>query len=152
MINMRKLIVSMNLTLDGFMSGKSCELDWHFKYWSPEMAEELAMQLSKADSIFLGRKTFEAMAAHWPQKAMDPTIARDDLPFVEMMNRQHWESPRTTFSGDPVSGLGAISDLPRRSPKDVQSQRMALYYPDVIDIHIYPGINIASCGPFGNVK
>ena len=36
---MRKLIVSMNVTPDGFMSGPDCELDWHFESWNNEMAE-----------------------------------------------------------------------------------------------------------------
>ena len=63
--NSRKLIVSMNITLDGFMSGPRCELDWHFKYWTAEMAEFMEQQLASADTILLGRLTYEAMANYW---------------------------------------------------------------------------------------
>ncbi len=66
---MRKLIVSMNVTLDGFLLGPNCELDWHFTYWTAEMAEALCEQLLKADTILLCRVTYLAMAKFWPAKA-----------------------------------------------------------------------------------
>lgn len=77
----------MNVTLDGFMSGPDCELDWHFKSWTSEMAETLCEQLNKADTILFGRVTYMAMARYWPSKAMDLSCPREDLAFVEMMNR-----------------------------------------------------------------
>ena len=83
---MRKVVVSMNVTLDGFMSGSNCELDWHFKSWTREMADLLYEQLSKADTIILGRITFNAMAAYWPIKAMDLSFPREDLAFANLMN------------------------------------------------------------------
>ena len=83
---MRKVVVSMNVTLDGFMSGSNCELDWHFKSWTREMADLLYEQLSKADTILLGRITFNAMAAYWPVKAMDLSFPREDLAFANLMN------------------------------------------------------------------
>ena len=83
---MRKLIVSMNMTLDGFLSGPSCELDWHFESWSNDMAASLAMQLARADTILLGRVTYTAMAAYWTARALDTTCPREDIAFVDMMN------------------------------------------------------------------
>lgn len=84
---MRKLIVSMNITLDGYMSGLHCDLDWHFKYWSEEMGEVLCTALSKADTILLGRNTYQAMARYWPSKVADTTCRGEDFAFAEMMNR-----------------------------------------------------------------
>ena len=83
---MRKLIVSMNVTLDGFMSGLNCELDWHFDKWTTEMAERLGEQLSEADTIVLGRVTFNAMAKYWSFKATDLSLPREDIAFADMMN------------------------------------------------------------------
>ena len=84
---MRKLVVSMNITLDGFISGPHCELDWHFKHWTSKMAEALARQLSRADTIVLGRVTYCAMAKFWMSKSGDPGLPREDLAFADMMNR-----------------------------------------------------------------
>lgn len=83
---MRKVIVSMNVTLDGFMSGPNCELDWHFQSWTTEMADLLYEQLSKADTILLGRVTYNAMAKYWAAKARDISIPREDIAFANMMN------------------------------------------------------------------
>lgn len=83
---MRKLIVSMNLTLDGLMSGPDCELDWHFKCWTPEMGEALCAQLSRADTILLGRVTYQAMAKYWLSKAADLSLRGEDFAFADMMN------------------------------------------------------------------
>ncbi|QHT65913.1 dihydrofolate reductase [Rhodocytophaga rosea] len=84
---MRKLIVSMNVTLDGFLSGPDCELDWHFQRWTSDMAECACEQLSKADTILLGRVTYNAMARYWTAKLHDLSFPREDLAFADMMHR-----------------------------------------------------------------
>lgn len=83
---MRKLIVSMNITLDGFMAGPNCELDWHFKSWTTEMAESQCEQLSHADTILLGGVTYRAMARYWPTVNTDLSFPRGDIAFADMMN------------------------------------------------------------------
>ncbi len=83
---MRKLIVSMNVTLDGFMSGPDCGLDWHFKSWTSEMGASLCRQLAEADTILLGRVTYTAMANYWNAKALQVSCSREDVLFTEMMN------------------------------------------------------------------
>jgi dihydrofolate reductase len=76
----------MNMTLDGFISGSDCELDWHFQSWNEEMALSLSEQLSQADTILLGRNTYNAMAEFWPAKIADPSFPREDVAFADMMN------------------------------------------------------------------
>lgn len=76
----------MNVTLDGFMSGPDCELDWHFRMWSNEMAEEAGKQLARADTIILGGITYRAMAKYWPLQATSLACAREDIAFADMMN------------------------------------------------------------------
>lgn len=76
----------MNVTLDGFLSGSECELDWHFESWNNEMAECACEQLSKADTILLGGVTYRAMAKYWQSKAMNVCCAREDIAFADMMN------------------------------------------------------------------
>ena len=76
----------MNITLDGFMAGPNCELDWHFNYWNEEMSECACEQLSCADTILLGRVTYGVMAKYWPSKARDLSFPREDIAFADMMN------------------------------------------------------------------
>jgi dihydrofolate reductase len=68
---MRKLIVSMNVTLDGFMSGPKGELNWHFPLFTEEMSRTSWQQLLETDTVLLGRKTFERMACYWSKAAFD---------------------------------------------------------------------------------
>lgn len=83
---MRKVIVSMNVTLDGFIAGPNCELDWHFNSWTEEMAVLFCEELSRADTILLGRKTYVAMAKFWTTKVCSLSLSRDDIAFADMMN------------------------------------------------------------------
>ena len=62
---MKPLIVSCNLTVDGFMSGPDNSLEFIL-----ELAEKFG---SIADSIVVGRQTFLDMAAYWP--AVDSKMA-----------------------------------------------------------------------------
>lgn len=86
-VAMRKVIVSMNLTLDGYISGPDCGLDWHFNRWAPDMGERLAAELNRSDTILLGRVTYQAMASYWPKQIADTSGAREDLAFADLMNR-----------------------------------------------------------------
>jgi dihydrofolate reductase len=83
---MRKIIVSMNVTSDGFMAGPDCELNWHFNFWNQEMTISLTEQLAQSDTILLGRITYCAMAAYWPFRISDPLFFKEDITFADMMN------------------------------------------------------------------
>ena len=83
---MRSLIVSMNMTLDGFMAGPECELDWHFRSWNDEMARTTVEHLRRADTILLGRTTYNAMAQYWPSKVDGLDSCREDVAFANMMH------------------------------------------------------------------
>jgi dihydrofolate reductase len=60
----KPLIVSCNVTVDGFMAGPDNDLD--FIVDDPQLEDELAGKFrSVADTIVVGRQTFFDMAAHW---------------------------------------------------------------------------------------
>ena len=96
----------MNVTLDGFISGLESELDWHFQNWSSDMAELLSQELGNADTIILGRSTYDAMSEYWPTRSECLSIPREDIAFADMMNshtklvfstsirRVHWRNSR----------------------------------------------------------
>lgn len=83
---MRKLVVSLNVTLDGFVAADDDSLDWHAPYWTDEIAETTTELLSRADTILLGRNTYQAMAAYWPFQAKSMSFPRTDIAYADMMN------------------------------------------------------------------
>ncbi|MCC8425379.1 dihydrofolate reductase family protein [Mucilaginibacter sp. UR6-11] len=76
----------MNISLDGFMAGPDGGLDWHLQNWTNDMGRLLSEQLSRADTILLGRNTYSAMAGYWPAVGNTLSLSRDDLAFADMMN------------------------------------------------------------------
>ena len=121
----------MNVTLDGFMSGPGCELDWHFKYWTTEMAEFMEQQLACADTILLGRITYEAMASYWGPKAMDLSTPLEDRAFAHMMNSHC----KVVFSE-------TLGHLPWKNSKRIWGN----LYPEIIKLKGLPGKDIMLYG------
>src|SRR5690349_4396525 len=91
---MRKLIVSMNCTLDGYLSGQQCEMDWHFKHWTTDMSDALYKQLSKADTILMGRTTYEVFS-RFANPRLQLATGYDNFLFFDMLNRYE----KIVFSG-----------------------------------------------------
>jgi dihydrofolate reductase len=60
---MRKITAGLFISLDGVVEDPQ---DWHFPYFNEEMGEAVAAQLGSADTILLGRKTYEGFAEAWP--------------------------------------------------------------------------------------
>lgn len=82
---MRKLIVSMNVTLNGMMAGPQGELDWHEPFWDDEMSRAAALQLGNADTLLFGRVTYQGMAPYW-QAQQNAFAPREDVDYSQMMN------------------------------------------------------------------
>ena len=64
---MRKVILYMMVTLDGFFEGPNGEIDWHNV--DQEFNELAIEQLDSVDILLFGRKTYELMASYWPTPA-----------------------------------------------------------------------------------
>ena len=84
---MRKIILSMNITKDGFVADPDGSLDWHFPYWNYEMCNSMCRMLSECDTILLGKNTYNAFAGYWMLKENDLKIPAMDVPMAYMMNR-----------------------------------------------------------------
>ena len=135
---MRKIILSMNITEDGFIAGPRGELDWHFPYWNREMCESFCRVLSKADTILLGRKTYNAFAGYRTGKGTETAIATEDHALLDMMNRYTkivvsktlitlpWMNS-TLIQGDVLSGMKQLKQNHGKDIVVVGSGRLASY-------------------------
>jgi dihydrofolate reductase len=124
---MRKLIISMNISLDGYLSGPQGDLDWHFEIWDERMGEKMLKLLQETDTIILGRLTYEAMAKYWTVKPLENNFPRQDLAIADKMNqhnkivlsktiRQSLWHPTLFVSGNPT---GEIRLLKEKTGKDM---------------------------------
>jgi dihydrofolate reductase len=81
---MRKVILSMPITLDGFIEGPHQELDWVIA--DDELHDYYTELLKKADLILYGRVTYELMLSYWPTAATDLSITKGMLRFANTLN------------------------------------------------------------------
>ena len=84
---MRKLIFSMNTTLDGFIAGPNGELDWAIA--DNEIHDYYTAQLESSDFILLGRGVFEALEGFWPTAEENPSLTKSDIAFARAINSVH---------------------------------------------------------------
>lgn len=63
---MRKLIMWNMVTLDGFFEGaQPWDIDFHNAGWGDELQRFANEQMSAADLLLFGRRTYEGMARYW---------------------------------------------------------------------------------------
>ena len=72
---MRKIVAGLFMSLDGVVEAPET---WHFPYFNDEMGEAVSSQMAAADTMLLGRRTYEEFAAYWADKT--------DEPFADTMN------------------------------------------------------------------
>lgn len=74
---MRKITAGLFIALDGVIEDPQ---DWHFPYYNEEMGAAVDAQLGNADTLLLGRKTYDSFAGAWPDReaggAEDAEFAR----------------------------------------------------------------------------
>jgi dihydrofolate reductase len=122
---MRKIIVSMMISLDGFYEGSNQDISWHtvdddFNMYSIKMMDEL-------DTILFGRKTYELFENYWPIALKDPSTIKDDLVIAKWiddankivisktLDKVNWKN--TTLIHDNI--IEQISKLKNESGKNI---------------------------------
>lgn len=63
---MRKVILSMMASLDGYIEGPQNDINWHV--WDQEMDEYMMGFFSTVDTFIYGRKSYELMIDCWPKQ------------------------------------------------------------------------------------
>lgn len=92
---MRKLIMKMSVSLDGFVADSDDKKDWLFKTGDEESLAWSVDEIRQAGLITMGRKSFETMAPYWPTATG---------PFAAPMN----EIPKAIFTKNGFSGIDSL--------------------------------------------
>src|SRR6266516_3081687 len=62
---MRKITAGLFISVDGVVEDPQ---DWHFPYFNGEMGAAVDAQLAAADTLLLGRTTYDSFAGAWPDR------------------------------------------------------------------------------------
>jgi dihydrofolate reductase len=114
---MRKITAGLFISLDGVVEAPE---EWHFPYYNEEMGAAVDAQLGAADTLLLGRKTYEAFAAVWPERE---TAEEGDARFAKKLGDARKivvsdQQPDLTWrnsellEGDLVEGVTALRNEP----------------------------------------
>lgn len=98
---MRKLVLKMSTSLDGFVCGPGGELVWLFKHIDPEMTAWTVDRISQAGLHLMGSRTFRDMAAWWPYSTEPFAPPMNNIPKA-VFSRSGAEALR---NGEPTAGL-----------------------------------------------
>jgi dihydrofolate reductase len=105
---MRKLILFMHTTLDGFVAGPSGEMDWINV--NEEIFDFASDQTTKADTAVYGRKTYEMMQAYWPTAGDQPQASRHDVEHSKWYNEVEKVVISRSMKGQQLPKTTIVSD------------------------------------------
>jgi dihydrofolate reductase len=74
---MRKILLLIHTSLDGFVAGLNGEMDWI--HIDDEMFDEVGKLTQRSDTVIYGRVTFEMMESYWPTAGQKPNASRHDI-------------------------------------------------------------------------
>jgi dihydrofolate reductase len=89
---MRKIILMMSVSVDGFIEGPNRELDWHMV--DDELHRHFNEQLSAMGAFLEGRVTYELMARFWPTADTNPSSTAPMVEFARIWR----DMPKIVFS------------------------------------------------------
>jgi dihydrofolate reductase len=78
--NVRKIIVTMWGTLDGFIAGSNGEMNWIMV--DQAMGQYEDDLVSSADTLILGRVTYQSFAGSWPYVSDNPSVSEGEKKYA----------------------------------------------------------------------
>lgn len=89
---MRKVILHINMSVDGFTAGPTGELDW--VVIDPESWGDIVTKLHDTDTVLLGRLNYEGFYGYWPHVATYPHSTPIDIEYSRWLDA----TPKVVFS------------------------------------------------------
>jgi dihydrofolate reductase len=114
---MRRITAGLFISLDGVVEEPG---NWHFPYFDDEMGAAVDGQLGAADTLLLGRKTYDSFAGAWPGRE---AAGGDDASFAKTLgdarkivvsnqNLQFTWRNSEQLQGDFVEAVTALKNEP----------------------------------------
>lgn len=133
---MRKVILFINTTIDGFVARPDGGLDW--MQWDDEQVDEYFTTdlRATADTILTGRKTYQSFESAWPARATDSSLPQHMYEFANWMI----DTPIVVFT-KTMDTFGL--EQARRAESDIAAEVAALRAEPGKDMVIFGGADTA---------
>lgn len=107
---MRRVVLQMGVTLDGYVAGTGGEGGWGLPAEHPDVRAWKVASLRQAGTHIMGRVTYQQMAGHWPNAAGDYSAFMNKLPevvFSKTLPAAGWVGSRIA-RGDLAEKIAAL--------------------------------------------
>jgi dihydrofolate reductase len=103
---MRKLVLKMSISADGFISGPKGEIDWLLRTVDKSAKSWIENTLWQAGIHIMGSKTFHDMASYWPTSADILAAPMNEIPKIVFSKKGYLEQ---TGTATPTQALNDSS-------------------------------------------
>lgn len=86
---MRKVILNMTMTFDGFFCGPNGELDWMSQAPDQELNDDIVAFFQGIDQGFIGYPTASGMIPYWLSVAQNPAASKEERAIAQAVNTLH---------------------------------------------------------------
>ncbi len=112
---MRRIVAGLFVSLDGVVESPE---RWQMPYFNQEMGGEIGAQMAQADTLLLGRRTYEEFAAFWPQQGdAGPGAFMNNAPKLVVsttLDTVEWRNS-SLVKGDVVEELRGVKRQPGKN-------------------------------------
>lgn len=153
---MRRVVLWIGMSIDGYTSGPDEQLDWLVPHVTPQANAYFKKMRERSDTILVGRVNYEGYQSYWPPVKDDPKASRDDVEisrwledvekvvFSRTLRQVNWKNARLAKG----SAAEEVAALKRAQGKDIIIQNstrltqtlLAAGLVDELDIMVAPAV------------
>ncbi len=128
---MRKVVLYMTMTCDGFFCGPHGELDWMEQTPDQELNDDTVAFFQGIDSGFIGYPTASGMIPYWSNVAQNPSASSGERAIAQAVNQLHgiilskkeeqleWENAELLLVKRDQDLVEAVTKFKRQPGKDL---------------------------------
>ena len=128
---MRKVLLNMTTTLDGFFCGPNGELDWMSQTPDQELNDDIVAFFQEVDDGFIGYPTASGMIPYWLGVAQNPSASSEERAIAQAVNKLHtfilsnreeklaWENTKLLVVKSDDELVEAVKKLKQQPGKDL---------------------------------
>lgn len=105
---MRRLVLKMSMTLDGYVAGPNGEIDWIMRALDPDATAWIEQTLWQAGAHLVGRRTYADMIGYWPTSTEPLAAPMNTIPKIVF-------SKSGSLALEPTTALRNATDAQREA-------------------------------------
>jgi dihydrofolate reductase len=146
---MRKLILKMSISTDGFVGGPNGEIDWIFRSRDAEGTAWTVEKISEAGVHIMGSRTFRDMAAYWPSSTEPFAAPMNEIPKVYFSSGSEQSTTRALQDARADSASAATTPTPALDSWKAARMATGKLEDEIANLKREPGKDIVAHGGAG---